>query len=73
MVSVLLPKCGRDFSRRINLDPMISDLRADFPATPAKHNEVRLLLRYMAINAIVRNRLAHLWMVLNLMTLHTVR
>ena len=51
---------------------MISHFRAYFPATPAKHNKFRLLLRHMAIDAVVRNRLFHLWMAFDLMTLQTV-
>jgi hypothetical protein len=46
---------------------MIPHLRAYFPAIPVKDDEVRLLLRHVAINAVARNWLSYLGMGLDFM------
>ena len=51
---------------------MITHLRAYFSAIPVKDDEVRLLLRHMAINAVARNRLSYLWMDLDFMAVEAM-
>jgi hypothetical protein len=46
---------------------MISHFGACFPVIPIKDDEVRLLLRHMAINAVVRDLVPHPWMALDSM------
>jgi hypothetical protein len=63
-----LPGLGGDGCYRINPDPVISHYRAGVPAIPVKDDETRLLLRHMAIDAVVRNWMRHFGMALGLMT-----
>ena len=51
---------------------MSSHFGAYFPAIPAKHDEVRLLFRHMAIDAVVRDLVSHLWMALDFVTVQTM-
>ena len=47
---------------------MISHLGAYLPAIPVKNDEARVLIRHMAIDAVVRDRMSYLWMALDFMT-----
>ena len=51
---------------------MITYLGAYFQAIPVKDDEVRLLLRHMAINAVARNRLSYLCMGLDFMAVEAM-
>jgi hypothetical protein len=51
---------------------MISYLRAYFPAIPVKNDEAGLLLRHMAIDAVVRDLLSYLGVALDFMAVQAM-
>ena len=46
----------------INVDPVIANFGSGFATVPVENDEVRLLLRHMAVDAVARDLFCNLWM-----------